>query len=253
MRNRRTLFALLIAVLLAVSDAVAAISIPGAHADLPDEPGLAASTGLGESIVLVVAGRASSPADALADAAALNSRFGELQGFYVDASDNYNVGGALVQITPDAVEVECPKPGTVFEAVVESVTIDLDCPLDASAVQVLRPVGLQYVSKADYASFAFPSPCGELGQPPCQQDRYRALLGDDLSFAAGSWLLVTAFRTKQGAQEFMEFARSAGVSDLVTVQARKLGGGDVGLGQEPHPDGSGPLLDPLEDQESYQR
>jgi hypothetical protein len=51
----------------------------------------------------------------------------------------------------------------------------------------------------------------------------------------------------------MEFARSVGITGLVTVQAFKLGGGDVGLGQEPHPDGSGPLDGPLDDQESYQR
>jgi hypothetical protein len=40
---------------------------------------------------------------------------------------------------------------------------------------------------------------------------------------------------------------------VAVIQVRKLGGPDVGLGQEVHPDiVSGPLLAPLPNQEAYQ-
>jgi hypothetical protein len=65
-------------------------------------------------------------------------------------------------------------------------------------------------------------------------------------------LLLSAFRTKAGAAAFMELARSAGATELVALRVIKLGGPYVGLGQEAHPDGSGPLLGPLPDPGAYQ-
>lgn len=243
-RIRRMFF-----VALALSASVAAIALPRADAELT---GGVAAGGIGESLILVVASNPATFTDAVATADELNARFGDLQGFYVDAAENYDVTGALVQVTPDAEGVRCPSPGETFEAVVESVPLDLDCPDGFTSLTVLLPVGLRYVAADDYGSFEFPSPCGVVGQPPCQRERYRAMLGDDLTFAGG-FVVATAFRTKQGAEQFLELARSADVRDPVVVQAAKLAGGDIGLGQEPHPDGSGPLTGPLADQERYQR
>lgn len=103
---------------------------------------------------------------------------------------------------------------------------ELDCPDGLTTAHQLQPIDLQFVPLATLTSFAL---------------------------APQQSLVLTGFRTKRGAEEFLELARAAGVTGLVTIQARKLGGADIGLGQEPHPDGSGPLLGPLPDQELYQR
>lgn len=227
---------------------LASALVPRAGADLGD---LVSPTGVGETLVLVVADGSHTLSEAAVTREEANARFGDLQGFSVDEAAHYDVTGALVQVTPDTVPVACPESGAVFETVLDGTALDLDCPAGRSSVDVLRPVDLAYVPAADYPRF--PSPCGDVGEVPCQEERYRELLGDDLAFEPGAVLLLSAFRTKQGAEEFVELARAAGVEHLVVVQARKLGGGDVGLGQEPAPDGSGPLVEPLADQESYQR
>lgn len=60
--------------------------------------------------------------------------------------------------------------------------------------------------------------------------------------------LVSVFRTEAGAQEFMELAASHGHDvTLLPERVRSLGGVYAGLGQEPAPDGSGPLVDPVEE------
>lgn len=61
----------------------------------------------------------------------------------------------------------------------------------------------------------------------------------------GRWLLVSAFRTRRGANEFVGLAARFGASGLTEVVARYTGTTYIGLGQEPHPDGSGPLIGPL--------
>lgn len=72
-------------------------------------------------------------------------------------------------------------------------------------------------------------------------------------FRSETYLVLTAFRTKKGAEEFVELARNRGYETSV-VRARKIGGPYVGLGQEANPDGvSGPLIDPLPDPDSFQR
>lgn len=101
----------------------------------------------------------------------------------------------------------------------------LGCPDATTTVKELQPVALRWTPLDTTAS----------------------------ALVAGHTLVLTGFRTKRGAEEFLELARAAGLQGLTVLQARKLGGGDIGLGQEPHPDGSGPLLGPLPDQESFQR
>lgn len=61
----------------------------------------------------------------------------------------------------------------------------------------------------------------------------------------GAWILVSAFRTKRGAEEFARLAAAAGFPETTQVIDRYRGAAYIGLGQEPHPDGSGPLTRPL--------
>lgn len=74
-----------------------------------------------------------------------------------------------------------------------------------------------------------------------QFEGLRAFLGA----AAGDYVLVSAFRTEAGAREFADLAASAGAPALVTDRLLNRGYEYVGLGQEPDPDGSGPLRDPI--------
>lgn len=65
-------------------------------------------------------------------------------------------------------------------------------------------------------------------------------------------MAVTAFRTKAGAEEYLLLASANGMDRLLVVRAMKVGTAEVGLGQEAHPDGSGSLDRPLEDQARHQ-
>jgi hypothetical protein len=62
---------------------------------------------------------------------------------------------------------------------------------------------------------------------------------------ADEFVLATAFRTEAGAQEFLELADAAEAPALLTPRLGNTGDVYVGLGQEAHPDGSGPLIGPL--------
>jgi hypothetical protein len=62
---------------------------------------------------------------------------------------------------------------------------------------------------------------------------------------AGRWILVSAFRTMRGAKEFSELAAATGFPDTMRMTTRYHGTTYIGLGQEPHPDGTGPLTRPL--------
>ena len=209
-------------------------------------------TGIGESILLVVAD-ITDPSRAEARARTLNARFGALSGFAVDSTDGYDLRAALVQSSPDVVVVKCPAIGNVFQKTVSSEMLTLECRTDVARVDVQRPVVLQYVPRSSLASFAWPDPCGGVGLPPCQKERLMQLFGDDLRMPLRRALIASGFRTKAGAEEFIALARTFGVTDLVTIQAYKLGGRSIGLGQEAHPDGSGPLEGPLPDQDAHQR
>lgn len=63
--------------------------------------------------------------------------------------------------------------------------------------------------------------------------------------APGRWLVLSAFRTIRGAAEFEEQARFAGATTLRRLVAVYRGRAWIGLGQEPNPDGTGPLNGPL--------
>lgn len=243
---KRTLAAICVMTLTAIGGWAVAAE-PLAH--VPAVPGL---TGVGEPLILVVADvTASTSAAARRDA--LNERFGAIEGFSTDATDAYDVRGALVQTSPEAVSVTCPATAGPFTARLRAARVQLECAPGFRRVLVGEPVDLRFVARDEFASYPFPSACGSPTTPPCQQERYRELFGSDLMTPRGKTFVATAFRTREGAEAFIAFARAVGVHDLVAVHVLKLGGGDVGLGQEPHPDGSGPLLGPLSDQERYQR
>ena len=61
----------------------------------------------------------------------------------------------------------------------------------------------------------------------------------------GGWALLSAFRTREGAEQFAQLAEAAGATVVITPRVTGLGGTYAGLGQEPAPDGSGPLLQPV--------
>jgi hypothetical protein len=64
--------------------------------------------------------------------------------------------------------------------------------------------------------------------------------------APGDFALVSVFRTDEGAREFVDLAAGFGYQAVILPErVRSLGGLYAGLGQEPNPDGSGPLLAPV--------
>lgn len=70
-------------------------------------------------------------------------------------------------------------------------------------------------------------------------------LASHLGAGPGDFALLSAFRTEEGAAAFAEFLSAMGVASSITPRMENRGTVFVGLGQEAHPDGSGPLLQPL--------
>lgn len=204
------------------------------------DPPLDAKTGVGETILLVVADVVD-PLVAPDRLLELNEKFGEMQGFYADASDGYEVLGALLKSSADLSEELCLDVGTL---------LDGECSL-GELVRTVQPITTTFVD-IDALNDESASVLCRLAGTSCGLERIRRLLGEDLQLTPGASVLASGFRTKRGAEEFLEFVRASGVTDVVTLQVKKLSGGDIGLGQEPAPDGSGPLTGPIDDQESYQ-
>ncbi len=123
-------------------------------------------------------------------------------------------------------------------------------------MRVELPVSLTYVPIEQLGAFsgaAENASCGQTGHPPCVAARLNTLLtAPGYQFSGNEYLVLTAFRTKKGAEEFVELSRNRGFETAV-IRARKTGGPYVGLGQEANPDGvSGPLIGPLRDPDSFQ-
>lgn len=70
-------------------------------------------------------------------------------------------------------------------------------------------------------------------------------LDEHLGVDRSDHVLVSAFRTEEGAREFMELATAAGEPALLTPLITNRGDVYVGLGQESAPNGNGPLRRPL--------
>jgi hypothetical protein len=147
--------------------------------------------------------------------------FGDMQGFYFDLATNYAVLGAYVQQTPDY----STESGGSRESV---------------------PVELEHVELAALeAELADNAECGREDLRPCPNPALLAFVANGFRFDGGSTLALSGFRTKAGAEGFIEMARAFGLEGLFALRVEKTGGGLIGLGQEEHPDGSGPLLGPL--------
>ena len=107
-------------------------------------------------------------------------------------------------------------------------------------------VGGVYASRADAeaanAEMVFGDVQGYYVVPVAQFQGFREGVG-----APGEFALVSAFRTDEGASEFVEMARAFGAPAVIYPErVVSLGGMYAGLGQERAPDGSGPLLGPIE-------
>lgn len=211
-----------------------------------DEPvvDLSSITGNGERLIIVVGGLRSSRIEAEKAATALS--FGDMQGFYVDSTDNYTLTGFYEQVSPDALPVSCDDLASPA----------IDCP-SGSEVFAIQPVAFQY-QDVDAISGLLAKPtagsCGAMGRPPCIARRLSVLVdGPPFRLATGRFMLLSAFRTLDGAEQFAELARDRG-AEVVAIRVVKTGGQYVGLGQEANPDGrSGPLLAPLADPDTYQK
>ncbi|MEX2395297.1 MAG: hypothetical protein WD826_12550 [Actinomycetota bacterium] len=227
----------------AIGASLVGVAIAGAFALLPTRTvhtTVTPAAGTGEHLLLVIADVVT-PANARARLAEVNGRFGDLQGFYADGSDAYEITGALVRTSPDEKRVQCSDHP------------EYECPHRATSVSVQRDVEHRFVGRGSFREHRFTRDCGRSGRPPCERERFVQLFGADLRMPRGSTVIATAFRTPKGAAQFVAFARTVGVRGLVTVQVSKSGGGEVGLGQESHPDGSGPLTRELPDQAKRQR
>jgi hypothetical protein len=66
-----------------------------------------------------------------------------------------------------------------------------------------------------------------------------------LGEADHEYVLISAFRTGNGARDFLDLVQASGASAFVTPRLQNLGFEYVGLGQEADPDGSGPLTEPI--------
>lgn len=198
----------------------------------------------GESLVLVIGGVYDSQAEAAAAAASMP--LGETQGFYVDQTNNYRLRGSYQQTSTDKTWLKCGPDGAGPKKCFAH---------DAGTYAAHAPVVLRHHDLTDIDSLlnaAEPLGCGKVGKPRCKSKVFPKLVRGT-GLAPGKWLTVSGFRTKKGAEQFMELMRSiGGAEDLVSVRAEKAGGPDIGLGQEEHPDGSGPLLDELPNQEYFQ-
>lgn len=110
---------------------------------------------------------------------------------------------------------------------------------------LLVVVGGVYPSRRDAEVANAAMPFGDLQGyyvvPVGQFQGFRQQTGEPGDFA-----LVSAFRTDEGAREFVELAGSFGhPATILPERVRSLGGLYAGLGQEANEDGSGPLSGPV--------
>jgi len=122
-------------------------------------------------------------------------------------------------------------------------------------VDVRLPVHLKYFPADSSTARVIQDRIGACTESPFD----RPCPDDIVADISDSWQLdpdavyrLTAFRTRAGAEAFVEMVRDIAEIDASILRVRKLGGPYIGLGQEPAPDGSGPLLNPLPGQERYQ-
>lgn len=121
-----------------------------------------------------------------------------------------------------------------------------NAPRDTGAGELLLVVvGGTYptraAAEAANAELVFGDLQGYYVVPVAQFQGFREQIAEPDDFA-----LASAFRTEEGAQEFLELAATFDLpATLLPERVRSLGGVFAGLGQETAPDGQGPLQGPV--------
>ena len=147
------------------------------------------------------------------------------------------VGAAAIDEEGDATLSEAPA---VSDATVPSEPQDR-----GTGEYLILVVGGSFATRAEAAAANAGLTFGDVqGYYVAATDQFQGLRAS-LGAAAGDYVLVSAFRTEAGALEFADLAASAGAPAVVTERLYNRGDEYVGLGQEPAPDGSGPLRDPI--------
>jgi hypothetical protein len=110
--------------------------------------------------------------------------------------------------------------------------------------ELLLVIGGVYATEAEAQAAAAAMPFGDLqGYYVAPVDQFDGL-SDQLG--TGAFVLVSSFRTEEGASAFAAFAQLHGnPATIVPNRVLSLGGKYTGLGQEERPDGKGPALAPL--------
>ncbi|HET7237005.1 MAG TPA: hypothetical protein VFK59_11320 [Actinomycetota bacterium] len=150
--------------------------------------------------------------------------------------------GVVASVTMAVTALTAPDPQPYGKP------IGPDAPADTGAGELLLVVvGGIYPTRAEAQAandqMAFGDLQGYYVVPVAQFQGFRRDAG-----SPGDFALVSAFRTQAGAEEFVGLAEAFGhPATLLPERVRSLGGVYAGLGQETAPDGSGPLLGPVEE------
>ena len=222
--------------------------------------------GQGESLVLVVGGVYATRGEA--EAAVARSNQGELQGYYLASTNDFRVTAAYADVRPAREEVPCtasgaanavrdlPELSSMTPAQIEAKCQELQTAGQAATLTLVRDTRLVRVAVERDAQGAdrltSPAACASgsrcLGEAP-------ATLANTGNLPADNWMAVSAFRTRVGAEQFVTWMRVAQSSPpaMLLQVLRQDGTTNIGLGQEAHPDGSGPVVGPLPQQEALQR
>jgi hypothetical protein len=108
-----------------------------------------------------------------------------------------------------------------------------------SAERIIAIIGGDFASRAEAVAVGGALPFGDIqGFSVARSDGFD---GEP----PGRWLLVSGFRTVRGAAEFEELLRVLRIDVVRRIVTTYRGSDPIGLGQEPHPNGDGPLLSPL--------
>jgi hypothetical protein len=110
--------------------------------------------------------------------------------------------------------------------------------------ELLLVIGGVYATETEAEAAAAAMPFGDVqGYYVAPVDQFEGL---SEQIGPGAFVLVSSFRTDEGASEFAAFARLHGnPATIVPQRVLSLGGKYTGLGQEQNPDGKGPALAPL--------
>lgn len=203
------------------------------------------SSGTGESLVVVVGGAFNTPVDA--QAWVDDNQFGDMQGFYAVPAREFVVNGPYVNDNAEVVDAACDP---------EVVMCD---PATQPTVTLMQNFKLRYLGAGAFLDLqqteigqVIGVTCGAVGRPACISPIVQRVDPETEQFI-DPYLAVTAFRTKVGAEEFLQLPRALGdFGPLLVVRVTKVGVLDVGLGQERSPDDSGPLTHELGGQIVYQ-